>query len=248
MIRQTTPGTTTSIKRAKRKSKPIDKVAVKNSIPVDSAFPLATDEIFNSLSEIEKKFVYYYYLKPVTGWGQARIYQECSPNITKASAVVMASVTLAKDDVKHCINKLTVLYNESLGLNTERILTELAGIAYSDITDYFEEKDGKVTCQVNPKNLPPHARRAISSFKEIHTKFETYYEVKLWDKLSAIKQVREIQNIGTTQRMELSGPNGTPIQHQHTNMIDLTKLSNDEIDMLLKISNKINGNKTNDKN
>ncbi len=250
MVRQTKPGNTKPVKKAKRINNPIDKKPLRTTLPVDPAFPLSTDETFNGLTTIQKQFVYHYYLKPVTRWTNAKIYRYISPGTSATSASALVAHHLAKPEVKYCVNKLAKIYNDSLGITTDRILNELAGIAYSDITEFFVERDdGRITCQINPKELPPHARRAIKSFKEMWTADGISYEVTLWDKMGAIKQLREIKNIGTTQKMEVSGPDGMPIQHNHMHKIDLTLLSNKEIDSLLEISNKINNKtKTNDEN
>lgn len=202
MVRQTKPGQKGTINKPVRKRKPIKDTTP--TLPIDSTFPLATDEIYNKLTPLKKLFVYHYYLKPVTGWNNTKIYQTIRPNVTDTTAPGQASKLLKEPEVQHCIEKLTVLYNERLGYTPERILNELGALSFSDIGDYVDE-NGMTT--INPKNIPASARRAIAGFEEIHTDSGVRYKLKLWDKNSAIKQLVSMQGLAAPTKLDVINRN-----------------------------------------
>jgi hypothetical protein len=180
-------------------------------------FPLQDDEIFLSLTPGRQKFVYNYYLKPVSKWSNGRCYSRAfGHEEIKPSHYVEANRLLKAPKIQHCIDKLKKSFVRSLEISKERILQEEACLAYSDIALLFDDKGH---LNVNPKDLPEDIRRAISSMKVSYDlKGEPVYEFKLWDKGKALQRIENIKGMNAPQKHLLGNdpdnPLPDPAQHQ----------------------------------
>lgn len=114
---------------------------------------------------------------------QAAIKAGYSAKTAKAQGSrLLTNVAIQKNLVEHR-KKTSARYEISL----ERLLKETASIAFSDIGDYLDWKDGTVTLRKeSAKN--GRARRAIASIKEaMHEEGGADVQVKLHDKMRAIE-------------------------------------------------------------
>lgn len=116
---------------------------------------------------------------------QAAIRAGYSPRTAKQQG----SRLLTNADVLALIDAGNARASERSGITKERVLAELALLAFSDIGHYKVDDAGNVTLAAG---APEHARRAISSVKRrIRVDEEgnstTEVEIKLWDKPGPLK-------------------------------------------------------------
>lgn len=77
-------------------------------------------------------------------------------------------------------------------LDMDRIIKELAIIAQSDVTDYFDNSGGRLLTFKDLSTLPPEQTRCIQSIKEHMDQMGNItFEIKLYDKLKAIRIVAD---------------------------------------------------------
>lgn len=104
------------------------------------------------------------------------------------------------------------------GISQDRVLEELALLAFSDVTHYEVDDEGNVT--VTP-DAPPGAMRALQSIKRRFTTTgtgknattTTDVELKLWDKPAPLKLAgRHVDTHGFADRVEVTGKNGAPLE------------------------------------
>lgn len=233
MVRRSKPGNKDKLVKPQLKVK-TDIPKIDSPFPtIDDAFPLAKDEVYQNLSSPKKLFVYYQYLKPISGWTNPRIYKEVRPGVTDLTATANSYKWLSDPEIKHCMNKLKQAYDERLGYTSDRIMSELGALAFSDIANYFDENG---LLRTNPIDLPPSARAAIASFElRYDQQGEQYWKITQWNKNDAIKTLVKIQGLEAPARHEVSGPGGGPIQMETRSRVDLSFLSDKELELLCKI-------------
>jgi phage terminase small subunit len=101
------------------------------------------------------------------------------------------------------------------GISRERVLTELALLAFSNVEHYVVDEGGNVQLA---SGAPPGAMRAVSSIKRKVTHrgtgelASTTYEVelKLWDKPGPLKTAGQHKGL-FRESVEVAGPDGSPI-------------------------------------
>ena len=200
--------------------------------------PFADDPDFLCLSDKQKRFVYAYSIKGVLNWSLADCARFAVANW--AWSDTNAAVAAFRWKSKLIPAKFFILADnfslENLGITIENILKEETNIAFSDIGDYIDET-GFIKNGAQLKELPAHVRRAISSLEIIETPIGPKTKVSLWDKGSSLSRLQKAQGIGTTTRLELTGADGGPIQLSPN--LDLSDLSNKELEILLKLSEKV---------
>ncbi len=82
----------------------------------------------------------------------------------------------------------------------ERVLAEMKRLAFFDITEMFEVKDGKITMR-DPASLPEDLRRAIVGIKPVGDGLQ--YECKFADKQKALDSLaRHLQMFKDTVIVE----------------------------------------------
>jgi phage terminase small subunit len=102
-------------------------------------------------------------------------------------------------------------------ITQDRVLRELAALAFSNLTHFEVDDFGKITLA---PDAPTNAHAAVSSIKHRITRDEDgnttrEVEIKLWDKPSMVKIAgRHTNTPGFWDRMEVSGPDGKPIEIQ----------------------------------
>jgi len=117
-------------------------------------------------------------------------------------------------------------------ITQQKVLEELAKIGFANYGDFVEiDADGKTTVDVN--KLTKDQLAAISEMQVETTKDgRQRVRVKLHDKRAALVDIGK--HLGMfREKIEVSGPNGGPIQTQ--NAIEVSLLAKEERDMLRQI-------------
>ncbi len=152
--------------------------------------PKPVPEKLPALRPKQAAFVYEY-LKDFNG-GKAAVRAGYSERTCRE----IASQLLTKPAVIAAVEKVANARLQKLDLQGDEILREALLIAKSDLGDILDFT-GDVVKLKAAKDIPEHARRAISSFKvkrytegvgELAKEVEVT-EFKLWDKLSAIEKI-----------------------------------------------------------
>lgn len=202
----------------------------------NSEFPLSDDPLFLALPFKRQRFVYNIFLQPVTGWSNTKCYKKAYNISNPNSAGVEAHKLLKDPKVKTCVDRIKQAYQQKMGFTAERILTELGAISYSDVGKYID-KNGLLI--VNPKKLPEQVRRAISGFEAVRQlDGSTKYKIRLWNKTEGLKQMISVLGVSAPSKHEFSGPGGKPIEHKVSHDIDLSGLSDEELNVLIKLINR----------
>lgn len=196
------------------------------------SFPLYNEEEYWLLTPNQQRFLFGYFLKPMTGKNNAQIYQEAytrqgnTPRQTSAEAA--ASQMIHKNEkIKRLLAKLAKVHFERMHVSSQRIINEEKTIAFSDVAELFD-KDGLLI--KNPIQLPEHVRRAISGITEVTDKQgNVRFTIKLWSKSDSLRRLQKMKGMEKPTKHEITGPNGTPVQMQMTNDYDFTTLSDDEM-------------------
>lgn len=108
---------------------------------------------------------------------------------------------------------------ERTRITADQALKEMAKIAFADIRNAFDE-DGNL---LSIRDMPEDVAKAVASFKVFTNprKDEDVQEetltksIRCWDKTKALDQIGKHFNM-FVERREHSGPDGEPIQHEHT--------------------------------
>lgn len=199
-------------------------------------FPLTDDEDFLKLKPQQQKFIYLYYLKPISGWINAKIYRTAynNPTVKYSTACVLADDKLKSVGISPLIRKIQKHRVEKLNITAERILAEESYIAFSDFGDLFDEQGISIT---NPKDMPQHVRRAIKSIEEIVVGVQTRYKVSFWSKSDALKRLQAVTGMVQPKKHVITGANGKAIEVNHTltHRIDLSNLTITELEVLDKL-------------
>jgi phage terminase small subunit len=134
----------------------------------------------------------------------------------KRSARSTASVLLRRPEVKDALTAAMEHRSQRTGITQDRVLTELEVPAFSDISHYTIDEDGRVALA---EGAPKNAMRAISKLKhKVTTKefgkstvTEREVEIALWDKPFTLKLAG--RHVGLfPDRLEVTGKNGKPIE------------------------------------
>jgi len=199
-------------------------------------FPLVRDRDFLNLSAKRRRFVYNYYLKPFTNWSDAACYKDayCRPDMAQYNAANLACQLKKTKRVSKVLNKLEQIQLDQMGVTAQRLILEEQAIAHSDIVDLFDE-DGDLVC--HPNRIPEQIRRAISGFEVTEDPISgaKKYKFKLWNKGDALKRLEAIKGIGSTKKLELSGPGGAPIETSIKHSIDISVIDTDSLQTLVRI-------------
>lgn len=135
------------------------------------------------LTERQRRFVEAYLLDPNAR--QAAIaagYSAKTADVTGAQLVALPKIAAFLDEVRR--KRLA-----TVEISRERVLRELAALAFSNVDHYVVDEKGAVTLA---PDAPADAMRAVSSIKRRITTTEdgktiTRVEIKLWDKALPLK-------------------------------------------------------------
>lgn len=128
------------------------------------------------------------------------------------SARTVGPRLLSDDVVAAALQRALSERSKRTGITAERVLQELAHVAFSDITQAVELMGGGVSIKVNADS-PESIRRAVESISEKPSEHGVARSVKMHPKLAALKMLADHLGLSTDQlKIELSGPGGAPIQ------------------------------------
>ena len=140
---------------------------------------------------------------------------------SKKTARGIASQNLAKPHVQAAVKKAMEKRGQRCDISADRVLTELARLAFADTADVIRIERGRVVVTDTAK-LTQDQRRAIAEISET----QHGMRIKLHDKKGALELLGRHLGLFPT-RMEHSGPNGGPIETKET-----TNLSDAELERI----------------
>lgn len=150
-------------------------------------------------------------------------------SLSRPSLAQKASRVSTDPKVQARIAEIRAQFATRTTITAQRVLEELAKIGFTSMGDMIEiDEDGKST--VNLAKLTPEQKAAISEI-EIFTNPEgkQRVKVKLHDKRAALMDIGK--HLGMfREKVELSGPNGAPIQT--ASQIEVNLLNREERGML----------------
>ena len=108
-------------------------------------------------------------------------------------------------------------------ITAEKVLTELARIAFSDHSGIVKYEKGRVVVTETEK-LNEDQRRVISELSQVDTNAGTSIKVKLYDKQKALELLG--RHLGLfPNKVEMSGPGGGPIKTEQLSDSDLEHIA-----------------------
>lgn len=135
---------------------------------------------------------------------------------SKKTARVQGSRLLTNAAIRAAIEKGQARVEAKADITQERVLAELALLAFSDVTHYIADDAGNVTLAAE---APAGAMRALQSIKRRITstgsgeqaRTTTEVEVKLWDKPGPLKLAG--RHVGLfPDKVEVTGKDGGPVE------------------------------------
>lgn len=118
---------------------------------------------------------------------------------SERTAYSMGQRLLKKVEVQEYIQKRMASLEYRTGITQERVLNEIAAVAFANITDYAQVVDGKVELTLT-KDLTDEQKKGLAVIKE--GKFGI--EVKAYDKLKALQMLGDYLSLFTDkQRLAL---------------------------------------------
>ncbi len=146
------------------------------------------------------------------------------------TADAQGSRLLTKVEIARAVELASEKRAQRTEITADRVLQELALLAFSSIEHYTVDDAGQVMVK---EDAPPGAIRAIASVKHtIRTSHDGEVirdvEFRLWDKPGPLKLAG--QHVGRfAKKVEVSGPNGGPIEVARSQVQQLSGLSDQEL-------------------
>ena len=103
-----------------------------------------------------------------------------------------AANLLSRDRVDERYQYFAGLIAQKLDIREDRILMEVAAIAFADPADLYES-DGQTLKNIH--QIPAHARVGINKFKTGYTKDGVFTEIAMESKIKALDQLIRIKNM-----------------------------------------------------
>ena len=113
-------------------------------------------------------------------------------SLKPAQVRVKAAALLATSRVDELYSYYARAVAARMDIREDRILAELAAVAFSDPADFYEA-DGATLKNIH--NIPEHARRAVAQFKTAYTKDGIVTDLKMIDKMKALQSLISIKNM-----------------------------------------------------
>jgi len=110
---------------------------------------------------------------------------------SEATATQIGWQLLQKPDVVQAIEDLLERRARRAGVHADKVIAELACIAFSDITDVVDFTDGGVTIKTST-SLPEKVRRAVGEVREHVTAHGGTVSFKMHSKIEALKELASI--------------------------------------------------------
>lgn len=126
---------------------------------------------------------------------------------SEKSATEIASRLRKKAAVAAAISQLIA---ERSGTTSAAVLNEVARIAFAQLPDFMQIKDGVVTV-TDTADLTEDQRAAIAEISETVNESGRTIRIKLHDKGGALDKLAKVLGL-YRDRVEVSGPNGGPIE------------------------------------
>jgi phage terminase small subunit len=125
------------------------------------------------------------------------------------TAKFQASHLLTQPNIAAYVAQLKAERSARTGITADRVLAELAVLAFSDTRDYAANFQGQMRLTAG---APSSAARAVAAIKRKKSGKELSVDFKLWDKNAALRML--MPHVGlVTERGEISGKDGKPIEH-----------------------------------
>jgi len=148
--------------------------------------PVSKTPIFDSLPARQQELVRQYLID----FNQTKAAERAG--YSSKTARQQASQLFAKLNIRQAVGELV---EQKTGLTKMTLLEEMAAIAMLDPGDYFEvDKTGSVSLKTT-NDMTRTQRLAIESVKSTPGQFGTSREIKLRDKLGALKELATIMNL-----------------------------------------------------
>src|ERR1700748_1709972 len=111
---------------------------------------------------------------------------------SEKTAVVQASQMLASEEVENYLNELREKLAEKTGISQEKVLQEIAKIAFSDIRNYYQDDNNlKPICDLEDNEAA--ALASVKSYEETLPGTAIVgginKEIKLYDKLAGLEKL-----------------------------------------------------------
>jgi phage terminase small subunit len=166
---------------------------------------------FERTLPFEHKFVSEY----CKDFNAARAMVRAGSKLEGANLRVEASKLSRRPSVVKAVKEYLRGTTTQADVTIKRVLREYELLAFSDITDYTVDSEGRL--MVDDEVMAPEKSRAVQSVKQRFfydqngnvTRGET--EIKLWSKTQALEALAKIHQM-IIEHHEHTGPNGGPIQ------------------------------------
>ncbi|MFA5880551.1 MAG: terminase small subunit [Eubacteriales bacterium] len=190
------------------------------------------------------------------GLSQREAYKQAydAEKMTDKSVDEKACELAANVKVASRIEQLTNELKERNMVTVEKVLAELSHIALDDISNYLSFRTEKVFVGHDADGNPVSDYRTIVDIKdsdtidtrgisEVSVGKDGQFRFKLYGKDNAL--VNAGKHLGMfVEKKEISGPNGGPIETKRVH--DLSKLTDEELDLYLKLAQKAENNQEED--
>lgn len=164
------------------------------------------EETLKPLSTKQRAFVLHY----LKTWNATLSAKEAGYN-AKASRAAGHSL-LKRPNIRHAIKEARDAHFDNLGVSTEKILGEMAKVAFTDIDRFLEFGPKGVKLKDGVTEIPPSAMACVKSIREIahvgtNGKVTRTIDFKLHDKMKALEMLARTQSMfqdGVNHKHEIS--------------------------------------------
>lgn len=159
---------------------------------------------------------------------------------SERTAHVQGAHLLKNPRIRAAVDAALEARSKRTGITADRVLRELELLAFSDVSHFSADEDGRI---VLAEGAPEGAQRALASVKRKTTSYgsednertEHQTEFRLWNKPDMVRLAgRHVGIKGFHERMEHSGPDGGPIP-----VADLSGLTDAQLKTLRTLAAKV---------